>query len=287
MSKQLLTLTVLVTTAIMLVLLSGCAGTQQALPTSLQSPVPTAEQPSGVSLIVQVLPLDGNSPLTADVMSTTQSILLARVAKSPGVTSATVGVAGADRLQIHLQGSGDLSAAIEAVTHRGYVEFIDGGGNPPSEGAIVETSEGAPAPVESIPTTSTVWRAIIRSEDLEPGKAAVTFDPASRPQLQLTLTTDGAKKLADYTSAHIGSYMPIVVDKKVISRPLIQSAITGGTGVINNISLSEAQALASQLNAGVLPARLQLLDTQRPLTATVPSSRPTTSAVPPGSRPTP
>jgi len=54
-----------------------------------------------------------------------------------------------------------------------------------------------------------------------------------------------------------GRQLAIVVDQEVISAPTVESAITGGSGVITG-SFTEARAkdLATQLNAGALPVEL-------------------------------
>ncbi len=51
--------------------------------------------------------------------------------------------------------------------------------------------------------------------------------------------------------------LAIVVDNKVISAPVVQSAITNGSGVINgSFTENRAKDLATQLNAGALPVNL-------------------------------
>jgi protein-export membrane protein SecD len=76
------------------------------------------------------------------------------------------------------------------------------------------------------------------------------------------LDGDGAERFADATTAAVAAPEPmnqiaIVVDRVVISSPTVQSAITGGTGVITGgFSEQEAKDLATQLNAGALPVEL-------------------------------
>ena len=76
------------------------------------------------------------------------------------------------------------------------------------------------------------------------------------------LDGDGAERFADATTAAVAAPEPmnqiaIIVDRVVISSPDVQSAITGGTGVITGgFSEQEAKDLATQLNAGALPVEL-------------------------------
>ncbi len=76
-------------------------------------------------------------------------------------------------------------------------------------------------------------------------------------QIQFDLTDQGADTFADVTTRLQGGQLAIVVDQEVVSAPTVQSAITGGTGVITG-SFTEARAkdLATQLNAGALPVAL-------------------------------
>ena len=43
-----------------------------------------------------------------------------------------------------------------------------------------------------------------------------------KPAVSFTLSTDGAKIFADYTSTHTNQYLGIVLDKTVISAPSCQ-----------------------------------------------------------------
>jgi preprotein translocase subunit SecD len=92
----------------------------------------------------------------------------------------------------------------------------------------------------------------------------VQFDPTTgRPQVLFVLKGDGPNKLAEHTSANVGKFMPIVLDKRVISSPQIEGAITGGQGVITGLTLEEARRLAIQLRSGALPLNLRLLESRK------------------------
>ena len=73
--------------------------------------------------------------------------------------------------------------------------------------------------------------------------------------------TSGARKFGQYTTEHIGEPFAIVLDEQVISAPVIQSAITGGSGIITgNFDVLESTRLATLLRAGSLPASLEFLE---------------------------
>jgi len=94
-------------------------------------------------------------------------------------------------------------------------------------------------------------------------KATATFNSGSSTsvgkgwEIQFNLTGPGSNTFSDVTTRLVGRQLAIVVDDQVISAPTVQSAITGGTGVITG-SFTEARAkdLATQLNAGALPVEL-------------------------------
>jgi len=71
----------------------------------------------------------------------------------------------------------------------------------------------------------------------------------------------GAKKFGEVTKNNVGEQLAIVLDNEVISAPTIQSAITGGSGVITgNYTSESAQELALLLRSGALPAPLNILE---------------------------
>jgi len=69
----------------------------------------------------------------------------------------------------------------------------------------------------------------------------------------------GARRFGSITSRSVGKRFAIVLDRQIISAPEIQTAITGGSGVITgSFNAETAHLLAVQLNAGALPAPLKV-----------------------------
>lgn len=98
------------------------------------------------------------------------------------------------------------------------------------------------------------------------------------PVVVFSLTAEAARAFAQTTSANVGRTLAIVVEGRVVSAPIIQSAILGGTGVITgNFDMAEATALVEAIRAGGLPAPVTLAET-RTVTAGWPASSPTTDA---------
>ena len=68
------------------------------------------------------------------------------------------------------------------------------------------------------------------------------------PQIEFTLTDDGAKKFAKTTREYVGHRMAIILDGELYSAPNIQSPIEGGNGEITgSFTIEEAQQLANVL----------------------------------------
>ena len=90
--------------------------------------------------------------------------------------------------------------------------------------------------------------------------ARVTFQEGE-PVVSFRFNTIGGRKFAEVTSNHIGERLAIVLDNEVISAPNIQTAITGGSGVITgNFTTKSANDLALLLRSGALPAPLEVLE---------------------------
>ena len=71
----------------------------------------------------------------------------------------------------------------------------------------------------------------------------------------------GGRKFGEVTKNNIGRQLAIVLDNEVISAPVIQSAIVGGSGVITgNFTSEAANELAMLLRSGALPAPLEVLE---------------------------
>lgn len=91
--------------------------------------------------------------------------------------------------------------------------------------------------------------------------AQPSFDDKGRASVVFKFDSLGAKKFADATRANVGKRFAIILDKKVISAPVISEPITGGHGSITgNFSVQGASDFALLLRAGALPAPLHILE---------------------------
>jgi len=91
--------------------------------------------------------------------------------------------------------------------------------------------------------------------------AQPSFDQNGQPAVSFRFDASGGRKFGVYTAKNIGKPFAIVLDNQVISAPVIQSHIAGGSGIITgNFSVEESTKLAVLLRAGALPAGMNFLE---------------------------
>ena len=244
----------------------------------------------GLDLVggVQVL-LEADVPegteITAQDMTGAINVVENRV-NALGVSEAVVQKAGDRRIVVELPGVEDPDKAVETIGTTALLEFVDFSSVSQAElpqyvGQKIatdflpegETPSPQPTPT-SLPTTSTItntavispelqiWNTIMIGDDIE--NVGVQVNETGGFQVAFQLTPEGTQKFADFTAAHVGLPLAIVLDKTVISAPVINEAITEGQGVITgNFTSEEANQLAIQLRSGSLPIPLKEVLTRK------------------------
>jgi len=90
--------------------------------------------------------------------------------------------------------------------------------------------------------------------------AQATFQQG-QPVVAFKFNAIGAKKFCDVTRENVGQPFAIVLDNEVISAPVIQDSICGGSGIISGkFGVKEANDLSLLLRAGALPAPLNVVE---------------------------
>ena len=91
--------------------------------------------------------------------------------------------------------------------------------------------------------------------------AQPSFDQNNRPAVSFQFNPVGGRKFGEYTKENVGNPFAIVLDSEVISAPVIQSHIPGGSGIITgSFTVDESNRLAILLRAGALPASIRVLE---------------------------
>ena len=105
--------------------------------------------------------------------------------------------------------------------------------------------------------------------DIESATAGLPQQGAGGWQVELLMTTEGAKKFATSTQSLSAQQTPndqfaIVLDGVVISAPSVNEPILGGSAVISgSFTADEARALAQVLKYGALPVSLEVDEVQQ------------------------
>ena len=136
-------------------------------------------------------------------------------------------------------------------------------GTPAAAAGSTPQAQGTATPAAqptATPQSETVYKTVLTGKDLK--NAGVQINPQTQePNVTFEFNSDAAKTFADFTSANVGKYLAIVLDKKVISCPVINTAIPEGSGYIEGkFTLAEAKGLAVQLKYGALPIPLKVIE---------------------------
>jgi preprotein translocase subunit SecD len=168
---------------------------------------------------------------------------------------------GADRIVVEAPGESDPEKLKDVIGKTAKLSFqmVDdsvpleeaAAGNVPPDSVLLPSDEGGPLLVK---------RLEIVSGSMLTG-ATQGFDQNGRPDINMRFNGQGAQRFGDATSQNIGKRFAIVLDNRIISAPVIQGAITGGSGEITgNFTVDSATNLALLLRSGALAAPLQVIE---------------------------
>ena len=175
-----------------------------------------------------------------------------------GVKEPSISRQGVNEIVVQLPGVTDRERALELIGRTAHLEFKlvsddpDGlkaamAGQVPPAYELLHSEDGRPLLVSK--ETALTGAAL--------ATAQVQFDSSrfNAPSVGITFNGEGAKAFGKITTENIGRRLAIVLDGKVQSAPVIQSAIPDGQAVITGrFSPQEAADLALVLRVGALPA---------------------------------
>lgn len=184
----------------------------------------------GVSITYQVVDEDA----TSEQMSDTIYKLQKRIESYS--TEATVYQSGDDRICVEIPGVTDANDILEDLGTPGSLQFCDPDGN-----------------------------VFMTGDDVVDAQAGTHKGNTGNNEfcVDLVLSDEAAETFSEMTGANIGKNLPIVYDGEVISNPVVQSKIDGGTAQITGMAdFDEASQLASQIRIGSLSLELTELESQ-------------------------
>jgi preprotein translocase subunit SecD len=248
----------------------------------------------GLQVLLEVdLPADQS--VTAQEMNDARSILENR-SNALGVGEVTFQTAGSRRIVAEFPGLTDTTQVLNVLKQTGQLEFVDFGSTPVAEGTVIKTdlgssgtttpsTTGTPSAVgtptaagTANPTTAAaattpetgstptatpekIWHTIMTGDQLS--NVNVTTGTTSGYVVAFSLKDQGKNIFSKYTTDNTGKYLGIVLDKKVISAPVVKQPITDGSGIIEGGFTTEtANDLAIQLRYGSLPIPLKIAQSQ-------------------------
>jgi protein-export membrane protein SecD len=86
---------------------------------------------------------------------------------------------------------------------------------------------------------------------------------SNEPIISVKFTPEGSDLFTEITRENVGKQLGIFLDGELISAPVINEPITGGTAIISgSFGLEEARSLAQNLSFGALPLPIELQSTQ-------------------------
>lgn len=186
--------------------------------------------------------------------------IIRRRVDAVGTREPTIQRQGEDRILIQVPGIGsaaELKAIIGTTAKLTFNPVVsrttDAGAQPGPRNLLLPSQDekGTYYIVEETP--------VVGGDELTDAQPA--FDQNNTPAVSFRFNPTGARAFGDYTANNIGKPFAIVLDGAVISAPVIQSHIAGGSGIITgNFSVEDSTNLAVLLRAGALPAELTFLE---------------------------
>src|SRR5579859_67561 len=203
----------------------------------------------GVQVLLQAtcdVPTNHCTQDQLNLMPDVQSNIERRVNGGLGVSEPVIRLEGNDRISVELPGLKNEQDAVNLLGQTGKLEIIDTGAQSLAVGQVVTPGQ---YPVR------------FTGDQLDPNSINATIDQqSSRPVIVFQFTGSDQNAFAQYTQSHVGQYLTITLDGKVIESAVIQSQITGQGQISGgNMTLDSAQATAALLRYGSLPVPLTIV----------------------------
>jgi len=218
--------------------------------------------------VLMVADLPEGRAVSGQDMATARNIVENRV-NALGLTEPVVQVQGGERIVVEIPGIEDPAQAVDTIRETAMLEFVT-----PPIGVTDETLYAIRELQMPISTTHLMSEAEIQSASAmtdvllftteltggELDSAYVVRDPnTSQPLVAIEFKSEGASKFASYTANHVGDVLCIVLDKRILSCPSIQTSIPSGKATIEGqFTYETASQLAVQLQYGALPIPLKI-----------------------------
>lgn len=207
----------------------------------------------------------GLNSFVAEAMTGARDIVERRV-NALGTREPTIVLQGSDRIVVQVPGLQDPEALKDLLGQTARLEFrmvTD-----PTTYDAAEVAQGrAPVGSEIVtyangqPGFEVVSRQVMISGD-QLDNAQQSFDPQSgAPVVTIQFNGQGGATFGRVTRDNVGKRFAMLVDGKVLSAPVINEPINGGTAQISGgFTVESANSLAIALKSGALPVKLTVVE---------------------------
>ena len=226
-------------------------GTFGAFGPSGNQSIEVAENPDGL-IQLNVTEAGANERIRRAVEQAME--VLRRRVDALGTTEPNIQRQGLDRILVQVPGLQDPQRLKQILGETAKLQFrMVADANAGDVDMLPSQDQGG----QPIPISRQV---IVEGEDLIDAQPA--FDQrTSQPIVNFRFNIRGAQRFGQATTENLGRQLAIVLDNKVISAPVIQSPITGGSGQISgNFTVEAVNNLAILLRAGALPAKMTIVE---------------------------
>ena len=182
-----------------------------------------------------------------------------------GTKEPTVAPSGDDRILVEVPGLQDPARLKELLgkTAKMTFQLVDETANPdattapPGDDILPMMNRDKNAPVQKV----VVQRRIMVSGDRLTDAGASFDQQTGAPEVTFRFDSVGSREFGNVTKDNVNHRFAIVLDKQVLTDPVIQEPILGGQGRINgSFTSQETSDLAVLLRAGALPAPLNIVE---------------------------
>ncbi len=181
-----------------------------------------------------------------------------------GTREPTIIRQGVDRIVVEAPGESNPERLKEIIGQTAKLTFqmVDDTNTVPANPALVPPEDQLlPSDTPSEPQGVLVRRRVLVSGDMLTGAAGQFDSQTGQPVVSFRFNGVGSQRFGEVSAANIGKRFAIVLDNKVITDPVIQGAIYGGSGQITgNFTVESAANLALLLRSGALPAKLNFVE---------------------------
>ncbi len=182
-----------------------------------------------------------------------------------GVAEPVIQQQGDRRVIVELPGVQDVERAKAAIGKTAQLTFHMVDENADNNSAVVPAGRlrlnetlGQGVNAREVPITM-MRRPSLTGEMLT--HSAASFDQHGAPAVDIAFDSRGTQIFAQLSTNNVGKRFAIVLDGKVYSAPVFREAILGGRAQISgSFKTEEAQDLAAILNAGALPAKVNVVE---------------------------